>query len=312
MLMILKAGSPFAPAPSAYGAPPGAGYNAFPQEPYSQAPVAYQQAPYNPPASFSGAPGQSYQPQYSPPTQYPAQTSYAPGSYPPPQSYASPPPPGPFGGYQQPPSHTPPAPLGLPNRPPGLPAPPGLPQRPSFVPPAIPSHQMQQLHQPYNGNVWNGNGNDQNAATSSNYSSHGYNGGTSTNHADDTNAGAKVHDSIDEMIARTIAAADAKALNKPAPAIEPAAGSLTPNLVPAAQIYALPPKVVEPEVKPETTEKKPKKEKPLKMVYSDNEVSIEEKMAMLPRYAFVPDANTELVPEEASAVTGIAGTVDGA
>jgi hypothetical protein len=47
------------------------------------------------------------------------------------------------------------------------------------------------------------------------------------------------------------------------------------------------------------TEKKSKKDKdkPLKMVYSNNEVSPEEKMAKLPRYAFVPEeAPTILVP----------------
>ena len=35
-------------------------------------------------------------------------------------------------------------------------------------------------------------------------------------------------------------------------------------------------------------EKKGKKEKNTKLIYSDNEVSPEEKMAQLPRYAFVP------------------------
>ena len=53
-------------------------------------------------------------------------------------------------------------------------------------------------------------------------------------------------------------------------------------------------KVAEPkDVKPETPVQKGKKEKDgksMKLVYSDNETSPEEKMARLPRYAFTPAA----------------------
>lgn len=59
-----------------------------------------------------------------------------------------------------------------------------------------------------------------------------------------------------------------------------------------------------------TIEKKTKKDKdkPVKLVYSDNETSPEEKMAKLPRYAFVPDHKPETVLGEAitAAVTGVA------
>ncbi len=60
-----------------------------------------------------------------------------------------------------------------------------------------------------------------------------------------------------------------------------------------------------------TTEKKPRKEKEkdkaTKLVYSDNEVSPEEKMANMPRYAFIPDGNRETVWGDAAtaAVTGV-------
>ncbi len=49
------------------------------------------------------------------------------------------------------------------------------------------------------------------------------------------------------------------------------------------------------------------KDKPTKLVYSDNEMSPEEKMAKLPRYAFVPDRKPEVVLGEATtaAVTGV-------
>jgi len=47
------------------------------------------------------------------------------------------------------------------------------------------------------------------------------------------------------------------------------------------------------EAKTEVAEKKSKKDKPMKMIYSDNDISPEEKMAKMPRYAFVPDGKIE-------------------
>lgn len=56
--------------------------------------------------------------------------------------------------------------------------------------------------------------------------------------------------------------------------------------------------------KAEPAEKKSKKDKPTKMVYSDNEISPEEKMALMPRYAFIPEGKTEPSPiEEATLAT---------
>ena len=56
----------------------------------------------------------------------------------------------------------------------------------------------------------------------------------------------------------------------------------------AANTAEAKPEQPKPKAAPE--EKKPKKEKDkgMKLIYSDNEVSPEEKMARLPRYAFVP------------------------
>ncbi|KAK2740359.1 hypothetical protein FQN55_008940 [Onygenales sp. PD_40] len=68
-----------------------------------------------------------------------------------------------------------------------------------------------------------------------------------------------------------------------------------------------------PAPKPEegTAEKSAKKEKEkskaTKMVYSDNEISPEEKMAQLPRYAFVPERKEEMVPGDAT-TAAVAGT----
>ena len=57
---------------------------------------------------------------------------------------------------------------------------------------------------------------------------------------------------------------------------------------------------------------KKEKEKNVKLVYSDNETSPEEKMARLPRYAFVPDERGESVLGDATtaAVTGVVSGPD--
>lgn len=59
----------------------------------------------------------------------------------------------------------------------------------------------------------------------------------------------------------------------------------------------------------EPTKIKKEKDKATKLVYSDNEVSPEEKMAELPRYAFTPNDKGETVLGEATvpAVTGVVG-----
>lgn len=62
--------------------------------------------------------------------------------------------------------------------------------------------------------------------------------------------------------------------------------------------------------KTEATEKKAKKDKPMRMIYSDNEVSPEEKMAKLPRYAFVPEEKNETALYDITEQPGVAGTVD--
>lgn len=61
-------------------------------------------------------------------------------------------------------------------------------------------------------------------------------------------------------------------------------------------------------------DEKPKKDKSkaVRLVYSDNETSPEEKMAQLARYAFVPEQKGETVLEEvpASVVTGTTREMD--
>lgn len=63
---------------------------------------------------------------------------------------------------------------------------------------------------------------------------------------------------------------------------------------------------------PEVSEKKSKKDKDkaTKMVYSDNEVCPEEKMAKLSRYAFAPEQKDDSVLVDAAQLPAVAGTVD--
>lgn len=321
--------SPFPPPQATFGGTQGAGYGSFSQEPYTQPAVAYQQS-YTQQPSFSGPPGAQYQPQYSPPPQHPASQSFPPPGYQPNQNFPSQQfgagsPPGSFNSYQGPPSHTPPTHGGLPNRPPSLPPAPGLPQRPSFGAPAVPPYQMQQLHQgppPHQQSGWGGNGwkgQDQNSAMSSAYPPHsqGYNGDYATNASsvDDLVSGAaREADDIDEIIRMAEAGIKPPKKGEAAQAPATAPESTVTSTAPTATATPTPaPEGFEKSESTEKTdpgEKKGKKEKPIKMVYSDNDLSPEEKMAMMPRYAFVPEGKTETTLVDAATLPGVAGTVD--
>jgi hypothetical protein len=167
---------------------------------------------------------------------------------------------------------------------------------------------MQQLHQgqpaSFQGqqNGWQGNGwkgQDQKPAMSSAYPPHSQAHGEFTTNAssvDDLVTGAaREADDIDEIIRM------AEAGIKP-----PKKGDVTSAPAPVVQPETIATPVPEPSSKPETTEKKSKKDKPMKMVYSDNEISPEEKMALMPRYAFIPEGKTgpssAVAPSESAAI----------
>ncbi|KAJ5037582.1 uncharacterized protein L3040_007754 [Drepanopeziza brunnea f. sp. 'multigermtubi'] len=277
--------SPFPPQQASYGAT-----------------QAYQQPPYQ--APFSGPPGQQYQPSYSPPQQQHAPTAQSYPPYPPQLGPGSPP--GSFGGYPRPVSHTPPQLGGLPNRPPSLPPAPGLPQRPSFGAPQLPPHQMQQMHQgaPPPPGTWGGSGwkgTEQNTAMSSAYSHPpGFPGAYPTNASpvDDAVSGAarEADDDIDKLIRM------AEAGIKPLKNGEVPAPSQAPEAMPTPAPEAKSAETVAP------ADKKSKKEKgQVKMMYSDNDLSPEERMAQMPRYAFVPEGKTEPVLVEAAPVAEAVG-----
>jgi hypothetical protein len=160
---------------------------------------------------------------------------------------------------------------------------------------------MQQLHQGqpsqggWSGNGWNGQ--NQNSVMSSVYPPHsqGYNGAHSTNAAvDDLISGVnRETDDIDEIIRMAEAGIKPPKKGEAAPGTAQAPPANLPQ-APAPVVAPAPDsadKTTESNAdKTEAPEKKSKKE--MKMVYDDNEISPEEKMAMLPRYAFAPEGKT--------------------
>lgn len=285
--------TPLTQSQPAYNGSPNAGFGPFSQEPFAQPAVAFQQ-PFSPQNTFSGPPGTQFHSQFSPTQQYPTTQSF-PSTFPPGQNFAN----GPqFGaapsqtslnGFQQTPLQVPPQHSGLPNQPPSLPPAPGLPQRPSFGAPAVPSYQMQQLHQgSWTSNGWKGH--EQKPSMSSAYPHPpGYMedlSNNSTSVSDLIPGNVRETDDIDKIIRM------AEAGIKPPKVSEPSVNEQSSNTTEVS-----PPQPSEkPEIekdKQDSGEKKQKKEKPVKMIYSDNTLSPEEKLAKMPRYAFIPDGKTE-------------------
>lgn len=156
-----------------------------------------------------------------------------------------------------------------------LPNAPGLPQRPAFGAPAVNAFQFQQMHQgqipaPTNHNsVPQYRPQDANANAVAQVAPPGQ---TQNPSIDEANAS-----SIDDLISSASKQADVTA----------ATSTTAP---PVQSVAPLP-------TKDETTEDKgvkKEKEKPksTRLVYSDNEISPEEKMALLPKYAFTPGQKT--------------------
>ena len=294
-----------------YGAPPPTAGYGFTPEPYGQGPPSapYGAPSYQPPPF--AAPGAAYAPPSAPYGAPPSpQPTFSPGPYqqgpfgpPPPQFGAGTPPV--FNAYPPPPG----PPGSLPARPASLPQAPGLPSRPSFSgSPGGPTNAQFPMHQPppqqggWGGqNGWNGP-DHHNPAMSSAYPppNQGYNDGHAAN---GSNGASKEPDDIDEMIRQ------AELGIKP---IKKENSNLPPTPAPSAQAPTpAAPSSAKKEATPEVAVKKEKKQKEIpKMVYHDEEVSPEENMAKLPRYAFVPEKKDETTLVDANQVPGVAGTVD--
>lgn len=287
LMTLQQAGSPGYPPPTMiYGGPPSnSTYSSFPQ-PYGQQPVTYQQQP----AQFPHQPSSFAPPGISP---FPNQQAFAP-----PQQYQPLPgqafspqyqnaPPQPFNAgspvpfqptqYQVPRTQTPPQ---LPMRPGNLPPAPGLPQRPSFGAPPVNAFQMQQLHQgqiPGPTNPHDATSNHQMGGLSQ------YGrppGSPPTGNPEGTYVGSTIRQS--------------SALAEYQGTVSNSATSLDDLLSGAAKEAdkADTMATIKADVKQEPQEeKKAKKEKDkgTRLVYSDNDISPEEKMAQMPRYAFAPN-----------------------
>jgi hypothetical protein len=172
--------------------------------------------------------------------------------------------------------HTPPQANAFPPRPPSLPAAPGLPQRPAFGAPQVNAFQMQQMHQgqiPGLPNPPPVNQSFQKQDVPQN------------NMLQQPQPATAPQDSVSQESANANANANATSLDdliSGASKEAEAAQSGQRDPAPASQT-----------VEVAAEEKAPKKEKDKnktsKLVYSDNDVSPEEKMARMPRYAFTPE-----------------------
>lgn len=279
---VPPAQSPF--QPPVYGQPPMPGYG---QSPVQQ---PYQQPPYAQPPHSSFQPPVPYPPQFSPPP-FQNQGAYPGQPYVPhiPQNGAAPfpgqavGPPRPFGAgspvsqFPQQQRTQSPAQNGLPQRTGSgsLPSAPGLPQRPAVGAPPVNAFQFQQMHQ---GQL----------PTQQNHivPQPQYNGppGLQNNipAAPGTVPEAPSAASINDLISSASKNADAAAL----------ASASKPNtpqpVAPTPPPAAAPAKDEPAEEKTAKKDKEKEKAKQTRLVYSDNEISPEEKLAMLPKYAYTP------------------------
>ncbi|EON67284.1 hypothetical protein W97_06537 [Coniosporium apollinis CBS 100218] len=280
------------------GTPPQSAYTQpYGQPPqYAQAPI---QSPYQQHPPFS-QPGFGGPPPFSPAGASPF--SPPPGQqYPQPGVPSFPPqfpggPPRPFGagsppfhqGPSQPPHNHNPSAGPIPSRQGSLPAAPGLPQRPSFGAPHVNAFQLQQMHQGHipgatNPSQTGGFPPQQSHAPPNEVSEESTGGTREQDHSREGAPGSAQYDT-------------------PQPA--PANATSVDELISSAAKDVDGSKPATTEAGPEKKAKK-EKDKNTRQVYTDNDVSPEEKMAQLPRYAFVPDYREETVlgPAEA-AVTG--------
>ncbi|KAL8726573.1 MAG: hypothetical protein Q9181_005989 [Wetmoreana brouardii] len=275
--------------PMQYGAPP-TNHNAYPQ-PYGQqgqpfqpqqGPPQFSQQPppfaatgmqqqfpnnqaFAPPQQFQPPPGQGG-PHFSPPYQTgPPQFQNGPGAFqnggPQPFPVGSPPVPYQQNHFQPPRTQSPSHNGFNQQRPPASLSPaPGLPQRPSFGAPPVNAFQMQQMHQ---GQIPG----PPNPPDSPFNNSRGAGVPPGRPHVPPPEPVSENATSLDDLVSG--AARDAEK-----------AASVGPGVKPATK----------PEEAAEDKKGKKDKDKNMKLVYSDNEVSPEEKMAHLPRYAFAPEA----------------------
>ena len=162
----------------------------------------------------------------------------------------------------------------MPQRPGSLPPAPGLPQRPSFGAPPVNAFQMQQMHQ---GQL----------SGPSNQNEHPYSGQQNTQQQPNQNGSAHPAGPIDRTSVPNQSLDTPAILSANASSLDDLVSGAAKDADKAASGAVEKPDVVKIE---STEEKKGKKEKDknMKLIYSDNDISPEEKMAKMPRYAFAP------------------------
>lgn len=280
--------------PPGYGTPP-TGYAQSPppqQPPYGQPPQPYQplyaqppqpsfqQPPYPTPNAFSPPPYQGQPPFPNQPYQSQVPQNGYSGQVGAPRAYASASPASPFPHQQR--THSP-AQNGLPQRSGSgsLPTAPGLPQRPAVSAPPVNAAQFQQMHQ---GQILV----QHNFAAQSQPQPHPIPSSNEYNPAApyvgmprSLSNEATAASSIDDLISSASKQADANAAANVPKAATPKPTTPVP---PAAKD--------EPADDKAAKKDKDKAAKATRLVYSDNEISPEEKMAAMPKYAFMPSQKT--------------------
>lgn len=325
--------SPFQNPPSLNGFTPQPSLSPFQQPPHNYPPQAnFSPPPYQNQGPYSHQPNQ-YQPPYQPQASPPYQHQYQPQPYNPnhpnqgfppqpmtngPPSFQNPSggPPRPFGAgspmqqfqHQQPfppRIHTPPQNTTLPqrNNSGSLPPAPGLPQRPAVGAPQVNAFQFQQMHQ---GQIPT----PQNQPMHHQYpTQNGHPAGYQPQvvpqpqtiapppglSQENPNA-----TSLDDLISSASKQAESAASQTAKHAVEkepelhpPAITESTKTTEPVSTL--VPNAVKEDAVDDKASKKEKEKPKTTKLVYSDNEVSPEEKMAAMARYAFTPEKKTIMV-----------------
>ncbi|KAL9105141.1 MAG: hypothetical protein Q9187_008813 [Circinaria calcarea] len=203
------------------------------------------------------------------------------------------------GHFQPPRTQTPPQNGPSLQRTGSLPPAPGLPRRPSFGAPPVNAFQMQQLHQ----------GQLPAASTPASYSTqpshsqHQHGGFDPAQSARDSQNHQFPNNTNNGPEAGPLAAQHVRSSNAPS-----VTDTKSAPVNDRSKVAPDPEAQAEAKFERHPTEKKGKKDKDkaIRLVYSDEEISPEEKMAKLPRYAFVPDGRGETVLGDATtaAVTG--------
>lgn len=215
------------------------------------------------------------------------------------RQYGSMSPPLPFRSNNEQPGRTltPPQHIGVPARPGSLPpAAPGLPQRPAISAPSVNAFQMQQMHQ--------GQVSVPPVQSAGPAQTGGWAQAPGTNIAWHDNSQPGVPPPGSSGLPTPSTNTPSQFGNPPSHVNSNPGGAASPEAA------GLRPATVAEEVTEPKIKKEKDKEKATKLIYSDNDVSPEEKMAILPRYAFDPIKREETVLGEAT-TPAVTGVVDG-